>query len=228
MWSYPLRMPVTDIDSSRALLYVCDQPAERAVMCLKGFGCQLPCTSCSVGRDSSCMEAGTTAPAKDMHGTVRAQLRNVLMGDFHGSGAMRTEAEMAHMLKSMRPALASWPGLGSGPRMLYRSPGCDRLYVRFSNSTSVAPLPSCFVDVQYYGCVRYLAACVRGRCHINKDVLCLHTDPLLYCNVVFWWSGHARWCQPQGLKRCTRVPAEYRSPGWPYTAWNCHQYRARH
>jgi len=111
-------------------------------MCLKGSGCLLPCTSCSVARDSSCMEAGTTAPAKDVHGTVRAQLRNVLMGDFHGSCAMRTEAKMAHIVKSMRPALAAWAGLGSGPRMLYRLPGFDRLHVRFSKSTSVASFPS--------------------------------------------------------------------------------------
>jgi len=82
--------------SPRAVVYVCDQPEERAVMCLNGSGCLLPCTTCSVGRDSFCTEAGTIAPARDVHETVRAQLRNVLMGDFRGSGALRTEAEMAY------------------------------------------------------------------------------------------------------------------------------------
>jgi len=123
--------------SPRALLYVCDQPEERAVMYLKGSGCLFPCTACTVGRDTSCTEAGTSAPARDVHETVRAQLRNVLMGNFRGAGAMRTEAEMAHSLNSMVPALAAWAGLGNGPRMLYRLPGFDRLHVCFSFHMSV-------------------------------------------------------------------------------------------
>ena len=144
--------------SPRALLYVCDQPEERAIMCLKGFGCLFPCTSCTVGRDSSCAEAGTNAPARDVHETVRAQLRDVLMGDFRGSSAMRTETETAHSLNSMVPALAAWAGLGNGPRMLYRLPGFDRLHVRFSQSTRVFSLPSCF-----FGCSVLWQCPVPGR-----------------------------------------------------------------
>jgi len=93
--------------SPLALRYECDQPEERAGMCLKGSGCLFPCTACTIGRDSSCTEAGTNAPPRDVHETVRAQLRNVLMGDSHGAGAMRTEAETAHSLNSMVPALAA-------------------------------------------------------------------------------------------------------------------------
>ena len=144
--------------SPRALFYVCDQPEEREVMFLKGSGCLFPCTSCTVGRDSSCTEAGTNAPARDVHATVRVQLRNVLMGDFRGSGEMRTEAEMAHTLNSMVPALAAWAGLGDGPRMLYLFPGFDRLHVRFSQSTRVFSLPSCF-----FGCSAPWQCPVPGR-----------------------------------------------------------------
>ena len=123
--------------SPRALLYVSDQPEERAVLCLKGSGCLFPCTACTVGRDTSCTEAGTSAPAKDVHETVLAQLRSVLMGNFGGAGAMRTEAEMAHSLNSLVPALAAWAGLRNGSRMLYRLPGFDRLRVCFSFHMSV-------------------------------------------------------------------------------------------
>jgi len=56
------------------------------------------------------------------------------MGAFRSSGAMRTEAEMAHSLKSMVPALSAWAGLGNGPLMLSRVPGFDRRHVRFSQS----------------------------------------------------------------------------------------------
>jgi len=130
--------------SPRAHMNVCDQPEERAVKCLKGSGCLFPCTACTVGRDSSCSEAVTNAPARDVHETVRAQLSNALMGDFRGAGAMRNEAEMSHSLNSMVPALAALAGLGSGPCMLYRLPGFDLLHVCF---VSVLSSSSCFVDV---------------------------------------------------------------------------------
>jgi len=59
------------------------------------------------------------------------------MGNFRGAGAMRTEAEMAHSLNSMVPALAAWAGLGNGARMLYRLQGFYRLHVCFSFHMSV-------------------------------------------------------------------------------------------
>ena len=75
-------------------------------MCLKGSDCLFPCLACTVGRDSSSTEAGTNAPARDMHETVRAQLRNVLRRHFSGTGAISTKAEMAPSLNSMVPDLA--------------------------------------------------------------------------------------------------------------------------
>jgi len=98
-------------------------------MCLKVSGCLFPCTECTVGRDSSCAETGTNDPRRNVHETMRAQLHNVLMSDLRGAGAMRDEAEMAHSLKSMVPALVARAGLGNGPRMHYRLPGFDRLHV---------------------------------------------------------------------------------------------------
>jgi len=118
--------------SPRALLYVYDQPKERAIMCLKGSGCVVPCTPCTVEREISCTEGGMSAPARDVGDTVRAQLRNVSMGVFRGAVALRTQAEMEHSLNSPVPALVAWTGLGNSPRMLYRFPGSDRLHVRFS------------------------------------------------------------------------------------------------
>jgi len=118
--------------SSRALLYVCDQPEDNAVMCLKESDCLFPCTACTVWWDSSCTEAGTDAPSRDLHKTVRAQLCNVLKGDLRGAGATRAGAQMDHRYNSMIPALNAWTRLGNSPRMLYRFPGCDCLPVRFS------------------------------------------------------------------------------------------------
>jgi len=61
--------------SPRALLYVCDQPEERAIMCLEESGCLFPCTPCTVEREISCTEGGMSAPPRDVGDTVRAQLR---------------------------------------------------------------------------------------------------------------------------------------------------------
>ena len=115
--------------SPRALLYVCDQPEERAVMCLKGTGCIFPCTPCMVEREDSCSASGADAPSRDVDETVRAQLKNATMGSFRGAAARRAEVELEHSLNSVVPAMAAWAGLGNGPRMLYRLPGFDRLHV---------------------------------------------------------------------------------------------------
>jgi len=133
--------------SPRAHLNVCDQPEERAGMCLKGSGCLFPFTACAVGRDSSCTEAGTNASARDVHENVWSQLSNALMGGFRGAGAMRNEEEMSHSLNSMVPALDAFAGLGSGPCMLYRLPGFYLLHVCFSFYVSFLSLSSCFLDI---------------------------------------------------------------------------------
>jgi len=116
--------------SPRALLYVCDQPEERAVMCLKGTGYLFPCTPCMVGREDSCSASGADAPSRDVQETVRAQLKNATMGTFWGAAARRAEVELEHSLNSVVPAMAACAGLGNDPRMLYRLPGFDRLHVR--------------------------------------------------------------------------------------------------
>ena len=116
--------------SPRVLLYVCDQPEERAIMCLNGSGCFFPCTPCMVDRDNSCTAAGAAAPSRDVDATVKSQLSNATMGTFWGAASRRAEVEMEHSLNSVVCALAAWAGLGSGPRMLYRLPGFDRLHVR--------------------------------------------------------------------------------------------------
>jgi len=57
--------------SPRVLLYVCDKPEERAIMCLKGSGCFFLCTPCMVERDNSCTAAGAAAPSRDVDATVK-------------------------------------------------------------------------------------------------------------------------------------------------------------
>lgn len=116
--------------SPKVLLYVCDQLEERAIMCLKASVRLYPCTPCTTIREDACSASGATAPAHDVDATVAAQLQNATMGSFWGAQSRRGKVELAHILNSVVPAMESCAGFGSGPRMLYRLPGFDRLHVR--------------------------------------------------------------------------------------------------
>jgi len=67
----------------------------------------------------------------DVDETVRAQLKNAMMGSFRGAEARRADVELEHSFNSVVPAMAAWAGLGNGPRMLYRFPGFYRLHVSY-------------------------------------------------------------------------------------------------
>ena len=124
----------------RALLYVCDQPEERAIMSLKGSGCLFPCTPCMVERDNSCTTAGAAAPSRDVETTVKSQLSNATMGTFMGAASRRAEVEMEHSLNSVVPAVVAGSDLETDRRCSIVSPGLTACtYVRLlSNSWSIS------------------------------------------------------------------------------------------
>ena len=126
-----LKLPGGDrvLVSPRTLPYVCDQPEERAVMCLKDTGCIFPCRPCMVEREDSRSASGADAPSRDVDETVRAQLKNATMGSFWRAAATRAEVELDHSLNSVVLAMDAWADLGNGPQMLYRFRGFDRLHV---------------------------------------------------------------------------------------------------
>jgi len=101
-------------------------------MCLKASGCLYPSTPCMADREDLLSTGGASATRRDVEETVSAPLGNVKMSNFLGGATRRTDVELDHSLSSVVPAMAAWAGLGSGPRMLYRLPGFDRLHVRFS------------------------------------------------------------------------------------------------
>lgn len=138
--------------SPRALLYVCDQPEERAVMCLKASGCQFPCTPCMCPRDASCAAEGVDARSRVVAETVSAQIANATMGEFWGAATRRAELELPHSLNSVVPALAAWAGLGNGPELLYCLPGFDLLHV----SLIPCPLPSPIFDSCFWRVLPFL------------------------------------------------------------------------
>jgi len=132
--------------SPRDLLYVCDQHEERAVMCLKGTACIFPCTPCTMERENSCSASRADAPSRDVHKTVRAQLKNATMGSFWVASARHAEVELEHSLNRGVPAMAAWAGLWSGLRMLDRLRGFDRLHV---NDIEGGGSASCMLEIRH-------------------------------------------------------------------------------
>lgn len=115
----------------RILLYLCDQPEERAVLCLKPGMCNQPCSLCDV----RVQDLGTTPAlhAKDKHPlqVVPRQL------EAHGHRSRgREQNRRAHLERELSincqpPVLAAMAGLCTPPFLLYKIFALDVLHVRF-------------------------------------------------------------------------------------------------
>jgi len=114
----------------RVLLYVCDQPEERAVMGLKQNGSTYDCTPCMARYDASTNIGKKRPRARSVLKTVTAQMRKASLRRFYGMGRTIEDLETDYSVRYIVPALAGWAGLGSGCFMLYKLPGFDRLHVR--------------------------------------------------------------------------------------------------
>lgn len=116
----------------RLLLYVCDQPEERAVLCLKGGNCRLPCSQCDATVD--CMGAGEALSAadRDVVETLERQLEAFGHRQHNRERARRETLEAMDSLTGFVPALAGMAGLSTQPYLLYKMIGFDALHVRCS------------------------------------------------------------------------------------------------
>lgn len=132
------------IVSPRVLLYVCDQPEERAVLGLKRHGSTYDCTPC-MARSNASSNVGDKRPrARSVLKTVTAQMKGAGMRGVYGMGGEIEDLETDYSVHCIVPALAGWAGLGSGCFMLYKLPGFDRLHVRRYFAACVLTT-SCFV-----------------------------------------------------------------------------------
>lgn len=115
----------------RILLYMCDQPEERAVLCLKSGMCQMPCSSCDVHVADMATETALKARSREPLITVERQL------EAHGHRAHGRESqrrafiEKTYSINSQPPALAAMAGMCTPPFLLHRMIACDVLHVSF-------------------------------------------------------------------------------------------------
>jgi len=114
----------------RVLLYLCDQPEERAVLGLKGGQCAHPCTSCMAKIEVLGAPEAVGAERRDVINTVNNQVEAYE----HTRRQRRRQRRLAlgafDSTSGGVPALAGMAGLGTAPLLLYNMIGFDVLHVR--------------------------------------------------------------------------------------------------
>jgi len=115
----------------RILLYICDLPEEKAVLCLKSGNCSHPCSLCDVKRDDAGSVAALTSEDRDALETLKGQMESNGHRLYARESARRTAVEANYSVHSAVPALAAMGGLSSAPYLMYKMVGVDILHVRF-------------------------------------------------------------------------------------------------
>lgn len=124
----------------RVLAYVCDQPEERAVLCLKQGNCDHPCSSCDVHVSVQGGPEALTAKARLVVTTLPGQLEGFRLLQEGKDRQKRLKLESDNSTNSYIPALAGMAGLSTKPFLLYSMIGFDMLHVRCSASVFVVSL----------------------------------------------------------------------------------------
>lgn len=117
---------------SRVLLYVCDQPEERAVLCLNAGRCQRPCSQCVVHVDVAGSSEGFNAAERDVVETLERQLETAGHRSHDRERALCETLEAAESLTGFVPALAAMDFLSTSSYLLYEMVDFDALHVRLT------------------------------------------------------------------------------------------------
>ena len=126
---------------ARILLYICDLPEEKAVLCLKGGKCAFPCSMCDV----SVHDAGAVKALKSNDRDALILVRRQLEGAGHRAcqreSRRRLHLESTSSAHSEVPMMAAMGGLASPPFLMYKMVGFDALHVRLTVLLRHAPYP---------------------------------------------------------------------------------------
>lgn len=113
----------------RILMYMCDQPEEKSVLCLKGGNTPHPCSTCNVNVSEAGALESLSAEDRDAVRVVEAQLECAGHRRNERELLRCAELEAAHSAHSRVPVLAGMAGLASAPFLLYKTIGFDALHV---------------------------------------------------------------------------------------------------
>ena len=125
-----MRGGTTYVGFPRVLLYLCDQPEEKAVLCLKGGNCNFPCSTCLVAAEEAGAPAALEAADRDALQSLRHQLEAELLERRGRDPERRAELEALGSAHNRLPALAGMFGLSTEPFLLYKTVAFDCLHVR--------------------------------------------------------------------------------------------------
>ena len=115
---------------ARILLYICDLPEEKAVLCLKGGKCAFPCSMCDVPVQDAGSVAALSSESRNALILVRRQLEAAGHRRWQRDAQRRLHLEATSSAHSEVPVLASMGGLTSPPFLMYKMVGFDALHVR--------------------------------------------------------------------------------------------------
>ena len=123
----------------RLLLYICDLPEEKAILCLKSGKCAKPCSMCDVDVELAGAPEALNSEERDARKCLDRQVEAANLSIEQRDASRRLRLEKQDSAHSMMPALAGLAGLSTEPFLLYKMIGVDTLHV--SRGTPVLPIP---------------------------------------------------------------------------------------
>jgi len=158
----------------RVLLYLCDQPEERAVLGLKGGQCAHPCTSCMVKIEIVGAPQAVNASDRDVINTVTNQVEGYEHTRRQRQRHRRVALSALDSTSGGVPGLAGMAGLGTAPLLLYRMIGFDVLHVCCSWSALLCfsnVATTCATLARLYRFLTASATLLRWSCRIPPRFL---------------------------------------------------------
>ena len=113
----------------RLLLYLCDEPEERAVPCLKAGMCKHPCSLCTTTREDLASVQPTVVEDRNVLRALERHLEAAAHRRYGRQASHRLALERVESGNSSVPVLGSMAGLGTAPHLLYKMVGFDALHV---------------------------------------------------------------------------------------------------
>lgn len=114
----------------RLLMYICDQPEERAVLGFKAERCSFSCSSCMSTVSGLVHEGVLSSVERDVISTLERQHQGFRLRRDRRQRSVRLALEAFGSTNSVMPALASMAGLSTPPYLLFKIVGFDILHVR--------------------------------------------------------------------------------------------------
>lgn len=119
----------------RILLYACDRPEERSVLCLKAGNCGHPCSNCDVLAEDACTVKGCEGVPRVVIDSLEDQTEATMLRRVNKKRPRRIYLETKRSINAFIPALACLGGLTTAPHYLYKIIAFDPLHVRPSTPT---------------------------------------------------------------------------------------------